>query len=70
MGTIPGAQGGINGLIGDMADGLSGGATNAVVGLLNGTQNLETASPISRDYHSRKSRWELSLRWALNTSNK
>ncbi|EOU0298569.1 tape measure protein [Escherichia coli] len=37
------AQGGINGLIGDMADGLSGGATNAVVGLLNGTQNLETA---------------------------
>ncbi|MEJ1589644.1 tail tape measure protein, partial [Escherichia coli] len=27
------AQGGINGLIGDMADGLSGGATNAVVGL-------------------------------------
>ncbi|EIQ3049947.1 tape measure protein [Escherichia coli] len=37
------AQGGINGLIGDMADGLSGGATNAVVGLLNGTQNLENA---------------------------
>ncbi|MBY7470175.1 tape measure protein [Escherichia marmotae] len=37
------AQGGINGLIGDMADGLSGGATNAVVGLLNGTQNLESA---------------------------
>lgn len=37
------AQGGINGLIGDMADGLSGGATNAIVGLLNGTQNLETA---------------------------
>ncbi|EFI0580038.1 tape measure protein [Escherichia coli] len=37
------AQGGINGLIGDMTDGLSGGATNAVVGLLNGTQNLESA---------------------------
>ncbi|EEZ4164944.1 tape measure protein [Escherichia coli] len=37
------AQGGINGLISDMADGLSGGATNAVVGLLNGTQNLENA---------------------------
>ncbi|EFK5491819.1 tape measure protein [Escherichia coli] len=37
------AQGGINGLIGDMTDGLSGGATNAVVGLLNGTQNLENA---------------------------
>ncbi|EKE6930794.1 tail tape measure protein [Escherichia coli] len=37
------AQGGINGLIGDMADGLSDGATNAVVGLLNGTQNLESA---------------------------
>lgn len=37
------AQAGINGLIGDMADGLSGGATNAVVGLLNGTQNLENA---------------------------
>ncbi|HAW0765417.1 TPA: tape measure protein [Escherichia coli] len=37
------AQGGINGLIGDMVDGLSGGATNAVVGLLNGTQNLENA---------------------------
>ncbi|EEY0845743.1 tail tape measure protein [Escherichia coli] len=37
------AQGGINGLIGDMANGLSGGATNAVVGLLNGTQNLENA---------------------------
>ncbi len=37
------AQGEINGLIGDMADGLSGGATNAVVGLLNGTQNLENA---------------------------
>ncbi|HBA6872485.1 TPA: tail tape measure protein, partial [Escherichia coli] len=35
--------GGINGLIGDMTDGLSGGATNAVVGLLNGTQNLENA---------------------------
>ncbi|ENG0843515.1 TPA: tape measure protein [Escherichia coli] len=37
------AQGGINGLIGDMTDGLIGGATNAVVGLLNGTQNLESA---------------------------
>ena len=37
------ALGGINGLIGDMTDGLSGGATNAVVGLLNGTQNLESA---------------------------